>query len=304
MITFKRVVAITGCDSGLGWALAARMSREGLITVAGMYNGTDTEAARALRSLSVHPHQLDVTNPRSIANFHEYIKDLLSKNPDYKLYALVNNAGVMTIADFEVQTPKIIEETININLLGPMQMASVFLPELRRNAIEGVVHPRIINVSSHCGMHPLPGFGPYSASKAGLLAWTEALRLEFSNTGLGVTAFIPGGFVGSSNIMVTQTRNVRQILDALSEEQKSYYEAKIRTLNNYLCRGSEKENSYDALKDENIIETFMKALLDDRPKILYKVEPWRYTFYYSLFKIPLPEFIYLWIINKFLCFPK
>lgn len=54
--------------------------------------------------------------------------------------------------------------------------------------------PRIINVASHCGLQPLPGFAAYSASKAGVLALTKALRLEHRRHGLGVVAFVPGNY--------------------------------------------------------------------------------------------------------------
>ncbi|XP_045497291.1 D-beta-hydroxybutyrate dehydrogenase, mitochondrial [Colias croceus] len=302
-MSWTRVVAITGCDSGLGWALAARLAREGLVTVAGMYNGTESEASYALKSLCAHPHKLDVTDPESIAKFYGYVKHLLERNPEYKLYALVNNAGVMTIADYEIQTPHIIENTINVNLLGSMRMASAFLPDLRRTATEGFVKPRIINIASHCGLQPLPRFGPYSASKAGLLAWTRSLRLEHSGSGLTVAAFVPGGFVGASNLMFTQKCQEDAILKNMTEEQKPIYESKIITLNNYLCQNTQKSR-FDALKDENIIETFMKVVHADKPKLLYKVETWRYKFYYALMKIPFPEPLHLWIIKKFLIFPN
>ncbi|XP_022123600.2 D-beta-hydroxybutyrate dehydrogenase, mitochondrial [Pieris rapae] len=296
-----RVVAITGCDSGLGWALAARLAREGLVTVAGMFKGTNTEASKALSALCAHPHMLDVTKPESIANFYDYIKCLLEKNPEYKLYALINNAGVMTIADYEVQPPQIFENTINVNLMGPMRMVSTFLPELRKNASEGL-KPRIINVASHCGLQPLPGFAPYSGSKAGLLAWTRALRLEHYGTGLSVSAFIPGGFVSISNLMANQKSQEEIILNHLNNEQKPIYETKIKTLNHYLCPNVQSP-SFDAMKDENLIETFVKAALSENPKLQYKVESWRYKFYYTLFKLPFPEIIHLWLIKKFLRFP-
>lgn len=82
-MALKRVVAITGCDSGLGYALAARTAREGLVTVAGMLNGTNTEAAAALAKLTVHPCPLDVTEPESVAGFGKFVSDLLKENPDY-----------------------------------------------------------------------------------------------------------------------------------------------------------------------------------------------------------------------------
>lgn len=80
---FTRVIAITGCDCGLGWALAARSAREGLITVAGMFNGTDTKAAKAVREFSALPFPLDVTRSESIEDFKGFVDRLLKENPTY-----------------------------------------------------------------------------------------------------------------------------------------------------------------------------------------------------------------------------
>ncbi|KAG6445343.1 hypothetical protein O3G_MSEX003862 [Manduca sexta] len=192
-MSITRVVAITGCDSGLGWAIAARSAREGLVTVAGMYQGVNTQAADSLRKLYAHPFPLDVRDPESVAGFRDYVKCLLKDNPNYKLHAIVNNAGVMTIGNYEWQPPSTIENTINVNLLGAMRLVTAFMPDLRKTALEKPISKtRIINVSSHCGLQPLPGFGVYSASKAGLLAWTRALRHEHREHGLSVVAFVPG----------------------------------------------------------------------------------------------------------------
>ncbi|KAL0893114.1 hypothetical protein ABMA27_014748 [Loxostege sticticalis] len=287
-----RVVAITGCDSGLGWAIAARSAREGLVT-----------AAQALKKLCAHPCPLDVTDQKSVTAFKHYVDQLLRDNPDYKLHAIVNNAGVMTIGDYEWQRPSMIEATINVNLLGAMRVVSTFLPDLRRTALQFQgTKPRVINIASHCGLQPLAGFGAYSASKAGLLAWTTALRLELAPHGLAALAFVPGGFVASSNLLSKQVNYGSSMLENLDEEQKSYYGKRITALNNYLGAVS-KETSYDSLKDEVIIETFLKALTEDNPKELYKVESWTYWFYYNLLKLPLPESIRRRIMKMFLSFP-
>lgn len=52
------------------------------------------------------------------------------------LHTVVNNAGVMTIGDYEWQTPSMIENTVNVNLLGPMRVISTLLPLLRISVIE------------------------------------------------------------------------------------------------------------------------------------------------------------------------
>ncbi|XP_047995252.1 D-beta-hydroxybutyrate dehydrogenase, mitochondrial [Leguminivora glycinivorella] len=298
-MSITRVVAITGCDSGLGYALASRIAREGMVTVAGMLN-SDSAAAKSLERMKVHSCPLDVRSGDSVTGFKEYVNGLLKENPSYSLYAVVNNAGVMTIGDFEWQTPDMIENAINVNLLGAMRVTSAFLPQLRKSSQNGP-KPRIINIASHCGLQPLPGFAAYSASKAGLLAWTRALRAELRGRGSAV-AFVPGGFVGSSNILAAQSKACNEMLHHLDPDQRKLFEKRITALRDYLQSAVQNAN-YDSLTDINIIETFVKALTDENPKFLYKVQSWRYAFYYSLLKIPVPEAAHHWLMKKFLNFP-
>ncbi|KAL4704950.1 hypothetical protein ACJJTC_013407 [Scirpophaga incertulas] len=222
-MALTRVVAITGCDSGLGWALAARSAREGLVTVAGMYHGTQTDAAEALKKMRAYPCHLDVTDTDSIKKFKTFVNALIKKHPDYTLYAVVNNAGIMTIGDYEWQTGSMIENTINTNLLGAMRVVSAFLPDLRKAALKDRTRPRIINVASHCALQPLPGFAAYSTSKAGLLALTKSLRFECHPHGLAAVNFLPGGFFGSSKIMTQQISHGMEMLKHLDDEQKAFY---------------------------------------------------------------------------------
>jgi hypothetical protein len=114
---------------------------------------------------------------------------------------------------------------------------------------------------------------------------------------------ISGGFVGASNIISNQALYGKTMLQNFDEEQKNYFEKRLIALNNYLG-AAPSETSFDSLKDENIIETFMKALTDNNPKEIYKVQSWRYMFYYTLLKMPLPESIGYWIIKKFISFPE
>lgn len=98
----------------------------------------------------------------------------------------MNNAGVMTFGEFEWQTQSLIENQINVNLLGTMRITQELMPILREN------RSRIIVVSSHCADEPLPGISVYGATKAALDAWATSLRVEIGKYGIEVVSFIPG----------------------------------------------------------------------------------------------------------------
>lgn len=95
----------------------------------------------------------------------------------------------MAFGEFEWQTEEMFSKQLNVNLLGPMKFTHYFLPLLRKH------NGRIINICSHCSLQPLPGLAAYSASKAALLFWTEALRMELQKYGIKVIAFIPGALL-------------------------------------------------------------------------------------------------------------
>lgn len=114
------------------------------------------------------------------------------------------------------------------------------------------------------------------------------------------TRIFTGGFVAASNILSNQGKYEEthgDLSDILHRD-------KIIKLNRYLQGATVQNARFDSMHDERIIERFVQALTDENPKELYKVESWRYMFYYNLFKLPLPERLNSWLITKFLNFPK
>lgn len=239
--------------------------------------------------------QLDLLQPESIEEVHVKLQKLLTSNSDYQLMALVNNAGVMCFGEFEWQLPAQIEMQINCNLLGTMRLTRQLLPLLRQH------RGRIINVTSHCGLQALPALSPYAASKAGLRAWNDALRIELQQYGMEVVNFVPGSFVMDSNIAARQQLHAQQMRHAFNEEQRLFYGAYFQKFNDYLSivSGFKPPNK---LKDEVLLTKFKDALTSTQPSALYIHEPRRYKIYRWLFGIcptPLAD----WLAVKFCAMP-
>lgn len=212
-----------------------------------------------------------------------------------ELTALVNVCGIMCFGETEWQTDKIIDSQINVNLAGTIRVTKAFLPLIREHK------SRIINVTSHCGLQPLPGLPIYCATKAALVAWTEALRLDMNKYGVEVVNFIPGSFVLTSNIASKQSEYSKEMRASLSEEQIKFYGEYFDRYNKYLEQISgEKEPQ---MVDNNIIETFEEALLQNIPKTRYICEPLRYKFYHVLFKIT-PQVITDMLLHRFVKMPS
>jgi short-subunit dehydrogenase len=100
---------------------------------------------------------------------------------------LVNNAGVALPGFFSSQSADDLATMVELNVVA--------LTVLTRRVLEGMLlrrRGRILNVASLAGFQPLPGLGAYAATKAYVLALTEALSEELKGTGVTVTALCPG----------------------------------------------------------------------------------------------------------------
>ncbi len=170
----NRTVLIVGGTSGIGLGLARRFADAGSTVVVG---GRDTSRVEGLETVTV-----DVTDPDSIRRARD---EVLAQHPD--LDTVVTMSGVMLIED--LRDPAHItqaETTIAVNLLGTIRVIDAFTPHL-----VGRGSGDIITVTSGIGFLPFPLMPSYGASKAGVHAYTEALRAQLDGTGVEVSELIP-----------------------------------------------------------------------------------------------------------------
>lgn len=203
----------------------------------------------------------------------------------------------MCFGEFEWQLERHLEQQINVNLLGTMKMTKAFLPLLRQH------RGRVINVTSHCSLQALPGLSVYSASKAALRYWTEGLRMEMSSYGVPVVNFIPGSLVTQSNICANQQHYAEQMRAGFNEEQAEFYGSYFDEYNAYLRVISGSKPVQSLAGNHPVLRCFEDALLDAKPKPLYKCEPWRYRMYHFLFRIT-PTTVSDWLVRRFVAMPE
>ncbi|KAJ8949232.1 hypothetical protein NQ318_022744 [Aromia moschata] len=130
----KKVVCITGCDSGLGFSLAQHAADLGFTIVAGFLS-LDSKGSKEIRSHyggNIIQIQLDITSTSSIQAVVQTLEHLLIRNPGYSLHAVINNAGVMVFGEFEWLTERLIQEQVNINLMGTFKFTNALCPLLRQ----------------------------------------------------------------------------------------------------------------------------------------------------------------------------
>ncbi|WP_026706605.1 SDR family oxidoreductase [Flavobacterium soli] len=177
-------ILITGGTSGIGLEFASQLNKLGatiIITGRNLASLSDTKRWFS----NIHTIQSDVSNPRDIEKLYE---EVTKQFPDLNI--IINSAGVMRQIDLynnEFDIDKITNE-IDTNLSGTIQMVHQFLPHLMKQKSAA-----IINVSSAIAFMSYSIAPVYSASKAGVHAYTKALRLQLEKTNVKVFEVLPPG---------------------------------------------------------------------------------------------------------------
>jgi short-subunit dehydrogenase involved in D-alanine esterification of teichoic acids len=171
-------VLITGGTSGIGLALAQRFLREGNAVIV---TGTNAQKAEVVKS-QFPKITIELADMRD----RQALRKLAYNYPDVNI--LINNAGIQYNYDFADCAIAIeqIETELDINLLGPLYLTKLFLPQL-------LSHPTaaIVNVSSGLGIIPKQSAPIYCASKAALHSFTKTLRWQLEATSVRVFEIIP-----------------------------------------------------------------------------------------------------------------
>lgn len=174
MDTTNRTALVVGGTSGIGLGLARRLAAAGSTVVVG---GRDTDRVPDLPTV-----RIDVTDVDSVARARD---EVLRSHPDLDL--VVTMSGVMLVEDLrDPAHAALAEQTIAVNLLGTIRVLDAFTPHLLARGSGDLV-----TVTSGIGFLPFPLMPTYGASKAGVHAYTEALRAQLAGTGIDVTELVP-----------------------------------------------------------------------------------------------------------------
>ena len=179
-------VLVTGANSGFGLASTLRFAGRGWDTWGTVRSKAKaealTDAARAAGvSDRVHPLVLDVSD-------HDAVVARWPKLPPF--YAVVNNAGYSELGAVEEVSAEEARRQLDVNLIAPAVVSSCALPAMRERG-----SGRIVMVSSIAGRAAiLPLNAWYHASKYGLEALSDVLRVEVASFGVKVAIIEPGFF--------------------------------------------------------------------------------------------------------------
>jgi len=184
----QRTILVTGANKGIGLEICrqlARLEMRVILTARDKDKGLEAVKLLEPEKGTVEFHQLDVTDPASIAALHDFLHQEVQQ-----LDGLINNAGIGVgtggADEADIQEMRAILET---NLFGPIQLTQALLPLLKKSS-DG----RIVNVSS--GMGSLTnmgsGYAGYRISKTALNSFTAVLAQDLADTNITVNTMHPG----------------------------------------------------------------------------------------------------------------
>lgn len=177
MVLENNIVLITGGSSGIGLELARQLvERKNKVIICGRSEDKLSKAAQCIPGLITF--QCDLSEENECIKLAEWIKQ---KFP--KCNILINNAAIVHNSNFydDELTIDEIQKEININLVAPIKLCKFFIPIIEQNP-----NPKIVNITTGLVYAPRATYPIYNATKAGLHAFTQVLRIQIKHFKVGI----------------------------------------------------------------------------------------------------------------------
>lgn len=178
-------VLLTGGSRGIGPVIAESLARRGAhLALAARSQEGLSQVAEPLRRFDVQIMimAVDLTQPDQR---HRLVSTVLEEFGAIDI--LINNAGLETEGAYLSLPWEKIHETVEVNLIAPMELTYLILPHMLEKKMGHIVN--MASIAAKCGG---PYAATYDATKAGLAEWTQGLRLELAHTGVHFSTIFPG----------------------------------------------------------------------------------------------------------------
>jgi NAD(P)-dependent dehydrogenase (short-subunit alcohol dehydrogenase family) len=262
----SKIVLVTGASSGIGKVIANYLTSKGHIVY-----GTSRSIKQDDLKFKALP--MDVCSNESVKNAIDHIL-----NEHGRVDVVINSAGVGIAGGCEYLSITDAEKVVSTNLIGVIRVCQAVMPSMRARQC-GL----IINISSIASEMGLPYRSVYSASKAALDRFTEALRIETRKFGIKACCIQPGG--------IKTDINANRLYTPVPEGSpyKDSFERAYEAINASVSKGLDPELFGP------LVESIMKA---DRVKRIYRVGKVTEKLAVLVKKI-VPDFVYERIIAGF-----
>ncbi|MBW4684580.1 MAG: SDR family NAD(P)-dependent oxidoreductase [Komarekiella atlantica HA4396-MV6] len=219
-----KTVVLTGASGGIGAFIARALAKE---------QATVVSVSRSPKALDQICAEVNAAGGKGISipfDLSKLEKFSVLIQEIYRLAGpidiLINNAAIEKYRPFQNYTLEDFQSILTTNLLAPMELTRLLLPTmLERNS------GHIVNIASSAGKKGAPYNSIYSASKAGLIMWSDAIQQELANTNVGVSVVCPGctnaGMYLALDITAPSVANIAEptevadaVLQSIKQNQK------------------------------------------------------------------------------------
>ena len=184
MTNIDQIVLVTGASSGIGKAICLALAAQGMAMCLVGRNMDKLEAvAEGVRLSASIAHCIlaDLEKEEDIIGLVEYVDKHVGQ-----VDILVHCAGYIALGAMESADITELDRQYKINIRAPYLLTQLFLPALRAQ------HGQIVFINSSAGQTASAYAGQYAATKHGLRAIAESLRLEVNSYGIRVLSVYPG----------------------------------------------------------------------------------------------------------------
>lgn len=178
-----KTILVLGGSGALGSLLVSRLSAQGAQVMA---TATSNERGALIPTVASPRLLLDLERPESIEVLVNYLIQ-----SGATIDGIVNATGVVAFGPASELTASTLAKLTAVNFNGPIAIISGLLPALKASAAAGK-EPFIVNISGVLAESPMAGLAAYSATKAGLWAFDQALTREVRKDGIRVIDARPG----------------------------------------------------------------------------------------------------------------
>jgi short-subunit dehydrogenase len=193
---------VTGGSKGIGYAIAAALARRNynVILVARDSNALAAAKSKLEASYPIHVEILsyDLSLDESAGLIAKWCTD-----SDIKIKILCNAGGLGGEKDYLSLPLDSLRHMVNLNLESTMAVSLMLLPLLETSAPS-----YILNVSSLAGFAPIPSKNIYSASKAAVIYFSYALRVQLEKKNISVSCLVPGPVFTKASIKEVTERKM------------------------------------------------------------------------------------------------
>lgn len=185
-----KYVLLTGTSTGIGRAALEVLIDHGYFVFGSVRKEQDKKRLqKEITSERFYPLLMDVANAKDVKKAFQTVKKVLGDQP---LYALINNAGMLTSGPFLLNSLDEYRHVFEVNFFGLLNLTKTMVPLMKSYEKDERCWSRVINVSSVFGHYGLPYLGTYVTSKYALEGFAESVGYEFKQVKVHLVTFIPG----------------------------------------------------------------------------------------------------------------